>query len=197
VGAIDMGELESIILPITAAVFAVGMLAVLTPRMMDRKRRALLRLTCPVCQHEIVAEEGQLTPLPLEMVSFIVREDPSTHGLPLGELRCRNCGVHHVYATHVRPPRYLMPNPLSDKVRTSTCAQCRAPLARPSWPRGMYDGRIAAAPGFGAHHGLECTRCGAVVCVRCTQDASSGRTKDGSYVCPRCFRGPLETVHHF
>lgn len=185
------------ILPITAAVFAVGVLVVLTPHMMDRKRREPLRLTCPVCQHEIVTEVGQLAPLPLELVSFIVREDPATYGVPLSEVRCCACGVHHIYATDRRPPRYIMPNPLSDKKRTSTCSQCRAPLAKPAWARGLYDGRLDAAPGLEPHHGLECRRCGAVVCVRCTQEASTARTKDGSYICARCFRGPVESVHHF
>jgi hypothetical protein len=165
--------------------------------MMDRKRRTPVRLACPVCQHDIVTELGHLSPLPLEFVSFVVREDPSLYGLPLSEIRCKGCGVHHIYATDVRPPRFLMSNLLSDKARTSTCAQCHAPLARPSWPRGAYDGRLAAAPGFGPQHGLECKRCGAVVCVRCTQEASTGRTKDGSFICARCFRGPLITVHHF
>ncbi len=196
-GTHSLGDMQSIILPITAAVFAAGVLAALTPYMMDRKRRVPVRLTCPVCQHDIVTEAGNLSPLPLEFVSFVVREDPSAYGLPLSEVRCAGCGVHHIYATDARPPRYLMSNPLSHKSRNSTCAQCHTPLARPAWPRGAYDGRIASAPGFGPQHGLACTRCGAVVCVKCTQEASAGRTKDGSYICARCFRGPLDTVHHF
>jgi hypothetical protein len=192
-----MGGFQGIILPVTAAVFAVGVLAVLTPYMMDRRRRTPLRLRCPVCQHEIETEEGRLTPLSLELVSFVVREDPALYGLPLAEVRCDGCGVDHIFATNVRPPRFLMSNPVSDKVRTSTCSQCRAPLMRPAWTRGAYDGRLTSAPGFGARHGLECRRCGAVTCVSCAEEASRGRTMDGSYICARCFRGPLDTVHHF
>jgi hypothetical protein len=186
-----------VILAVTAAVFAAGLLAVLTPYMMDRKRREPVRLRCPVCQHEIETDAGSLSPLPLELVAFVVREDPSTYGLPLSEVRCAGCGVHHIYATDARPPRFLMVNPLSQKTRTSTCSQCKAPLERPRWRRGAYDGRLAGAPGLGPHHGLECRRCRAVVCVACTEKASRGRTKDGSYLCARCFRGPLDTVHHF
>ncbi len=192
-----MADLQSIILPVTLAVFAAGVLVALTPYLVDRKKRVAIHLTCPVCQAEIRTEQGNLTPLPLELVSFVVREDPATYGLPLSEVRCPGCRVYHIYATNTRPPRYLMSNPLSDKTRTSTCCQCRTPLARPSWTRGLYDGRLANAPGLAPQHGLECKRCGAVACIACVEEASRNRTHDGSYFCPRCFRGPMDTVHHF
>jgi hypothetical protein len=182
---------------VTVAVFATGVLAVLTPYLLDRKKRIPLRLTCPICQHTIQTEQGNLTPLPLEYVAFIVRDDPSAYGLPLAEVTCPGCGASHIYATNTSPPRYLMTNPLSDKVRTSTCSQCHTPLARPSWPRGAYDGKLASAPGLAPNHGLECPRCGAVACVACVEEASRNRTADGSYLCPRCFRGPMDKVHHF
>lgn len=192
-----MDGIHPFVLPITVAVFAVGVLAALTPHLLDRKKRVAIHLTCPVCQYEMQTEQGNLTPLPLELVAFVVREDSATYGLPLSEVCCPKCGVYHIYATDSSPPRYVMSNPLSDKARSSTCSQCRAPLVRPAWPRGAYDGKLSAAPVLSPRHGLACKRCGAVVCVACAEDASRNRTRDGSYFCPRCFRGPLDTVHHF
>jgi hypothetical protein len=53
------------------------------------------------------------------------------------------------------------------------------------------------APRLDAKHGLICSRCGAVVCVKCCREASQGRTTDNSLRCPRCFRGPIEKFVHF
>ena len=113
------------------------------------------------------------------------------------EYVCPYCEAAHCFSTDERDPVWLGVNLYTPQARTNHCAECRRPLRRPPWRPGVYDGRLAAAPHIPPDVGLVCSKCGAVCCVACCRDVTRKRTKDGSLLCPRCGRGPLETVYHF
>jgi len=192
-----VSDWTDLILPLTLAVFAIGVLAVLTPRMIGSKQSQKIEMMCPICQHPIRSSVGQLSHVAPNEAGFVVRERPHAYGRPLGELRCPSCESSHVYAIDTFPPEFLVTNAISATARKNTCAQCRAPLRPPAWPRGAYDGKPAEAPKLDPKHGLVCGHCGAIVCVQCSQEASRGRTAENVLRCPRCFRSPMEKFHHF
>jgi hypothetical protein len=115
----------------------------------------------------------------------------------LGELHCPSCESSIVFAVDSCPPQFLVTNAVSATARQNTCAQCRAPLVTPRWPRGRFDGKVFEVPTLDAKYGLVCSPCGAIVCVQCTQEASQGRTAENVLRCPRCFRTAIEKFHHF
>ncbi len=192
-----MSDWTALIVPITLAVFAIGVIVVLTPRVVRSKQDQRIAMMCPLCQHPIRSSVGELARLTPNETGFVVRERPEAYGRPLGELHCPSCEASHVYAVDRFPPEFLVTNPISATARKNSCAQCRAPLRAPAWPRGAFDGRLIEAPKLDPKHGLVCGQCGAIVCVQCSQEASRGRTAENVLRCPRCFRVPMVKFHHF
>jgi len=192
-----VADWTALILPITLAVFAVGVIVVLTPRLLGSKQEQRIEMTCPICQHSLCRRVGELARLTPNETGFVVRERPEAYGRPLGELHCPSCDSSLVYAVDRFPPEHVVTNAFSATARKNTCNQCRAPLHAPAWPEGAFDGKIGNAPGLDEKHGLVCNHCGATVCVQCSKEASRGRTTEGVLRCPRCFRVPLERFLHF
>lgn len=192
-----MADWSVLILPITLAAFAVGAIAVLTPYVIKSKAAQVIETPCTVCQHPLKAVVRDLARLDPQDTGLVVRERPGVYGRPLAELRCPSCRASHIYAVDRAPPEFVVTNAISTTVRLNTCAQCRAPLRRPPWPRGAFDGKLADAPPLDGKLGLVCGNCAAVVCVECCQEASRGRTAENTLRCPRCFRVPIEKFHHF
>ncbi len=186
-----------LILPLTIAAFAIGVVVVLTPYIVKSKVTQVIDVPCSVCQRRLSAVVRDLTRLDPADTGFVVRERPGVYGRPLAELRCPSCRASHVYAIDRAPPEFVVTNAISATARLNTCAQCRAPLRKPAWPRGTFDGKLAEVPKLDPKHGLVCGRCAAVVCVECCQEASRGRTAENTLRCPRCFRTPIEKFHHF
>lgn len=197
-----MSDISQLVFPISMAVLAIGVLIVLTPHLLKASgkvstMRQRFDWSCPICQRELTIEPDQLNEIDGPEVALIVRDRPDVHRRPMADYRCPNCEAYHVFAMDKTPPEWLMANPFEAQRGSTLCSQCRVPLARPTWPQGAFDGRVDEAPGVDAKHGLTCSRCDSVVCLGCCRDATRNRTKDGSLLCPRCHRGPVETFFYF
>jgi len=186
-----------LLLPISVAVFAVGVIIELTPRLVRNPRQQLIRFACPICQHTLESAAAKLYKIDAQETGFVVRERPEAYGRPLGELRCPTCKSSHIFAIDTSPATFLVTNAVSATQRANTCNQCRAPLKPAPWPRGTFDGKWAQAPNLDGKFGLICSHCGAVACLTCCQEASRGRTAENVLRCPRCFRIPIEKFAHF
>ncbi len=197
-----MPSLGPLVLPIAIAVAAAGILIVLTPRLLrsgtsKRFAGAALEIPCTVCQQKMTISKADLEPITGPEAALVVRERSAAQGRRLGGYRCPDCEAYHVFATDTSPPKWLLANPFEPQRATNHCMECRQPLQRPQWPQGQYDGKLQEAKDLQPKHGLVCPRCGSICCVACCQDATRGRTQDKSLLCPRCYRGPVEKIHHF
>jgi hypothetical protein len=161
-----------------------------------RSKHAPLETTCSVCRKPLIFERGELRPLRGEEVGLVVRSHPDIVGRKLGEYTCPYCEAAHCFFIDVRPPQWLGANYAQPQTTSGHCQECRKPLRKPPWPEHAFDGRLQEAPQLAPDLGLICSRCHAVCCVSCCKDATRNRTPDGSFLCPRCFRGPVEAVFH-
>lgn len=196
-GGVNVGDWTALILPASVAVFAIGVLVVLTPRLVRNPRQQRIEFSCPVCQHTLRTAAAELLQVDAQETGFVVRERPEAYGRPLGELKCPKCQSSHVFAIDTSPATFLVTNAVSATARANTCNQCRAPLKTPPWPHGAFDGKWTEAPKLDAKLGLVCSHCGAVACLACCQEASRGRMAENILRCPRCFRIPMDRFAHF
>ncbi|MDK1021190.1 MAG: hypothetical protein QGD90_06095 [Candidatus Hydrogenedentes bacterium] len=197
-----MPALGPLVLPITIAVAAVGILIVLTPRLLrtGKGRQAkgvAFEMPCTVCQQRLAIPQADLEAIVGSEVALVVRECAAAQGKRLGGYRCPYCEAYHIFATDTSPPKWLVVNPFEPQLATNHCMDCRRPLQRPPWPQGEYEGRLHELKDLLPKYGLVCSRCGAICCVACCRDVTRGRTADQSLLCPRCFRGPVDKIHHF
>ncbi len=197
-----MPSLEHLVLPLTIVVAAAGILVVLTPRLLRRGKPkqsagAAFEMLCTVCQQKLVVPQADLEAIVGSEVALVVRECSAAEGHKLGGYRCPYCDAYHIFATDTPPLRWLIANPFEPQRATNHCMECRKPLQRPPWPQGQYDGKLHEVKDLLPKHGLVCSRCGSICCFACCKDATRGRTQDGSLLCPRCFRGPVDKIHHF
>ena len=160
-------------------------------------QRGTIEMRCSVCQRRLVFHRGELEPLSPPELALAVRANRSMAGRRLAEYVCPHCEAAHCFATEGRDPVWLGVNLYEPQVFSNHCRECKRPLRRPRWPRGAYDGRLSEIRDLAPDLGLVCPHCKAVCCVACCEDATRKRTKDGSLLCPRCFRGPVETIYHF
>ena len=191
-----------LVLPIAIVLAAVCILVVLTPRLMragkgDLEARRSHEMRCTVCQQPLVIAPGQFETISGPEVALVVRESTKVEGRPLAGYRCPYCEAFHVFAMDANPPEWIIANPFEAQAATNHCMECRSRLLRPPWPKGQFDGRVEEAEGLLPKHGLVCSRCESICCVACCKDATRGRTEDGSLLCPRCHRGPIDTFRHF
>lgn len=153
--------------------------------------------TCDSCQRIMAIHANEVAELIGPEMGLLVSQKPSFVKRKVGEYRCPYCDSNHYFAMDVSPPEWIAANIYEPQQATNKCAECRNPLKRIPWARGQHDGEVLKAPGLLPEHGLVCSRCDAVCCARCCQDATRNRTSDGSLLCPRCFRGPVDRFHHF
>ena len=161
-----------------------------------RGKRAPLEMPCTVCQKPLISEQGELRALQGAEVGLVVRSKPEAVGRMIAEYVCPYCEAAHCFLVDARPPRWLGANFSQPQTKTTHCFECRKPLRTPPWPEHAYDGRLEEAPHLPPDLGLVCGRCQAVCCVACCTAATKHRTPDGSLLCPRCFRGPVDRVFH-
>lgn len=197
-----MQSLGPLVLPIAIAVAAAGILIVLTPRLLRKGNvkpfgGAALEVPCTVCQKRLVIPRADLESISGPEAALVVRECLAAGGRRLGGYRCPYCEAYHVFAMDTSPPKWLIANPFEPQRTTNHCMECRKPLQPPPWPQGEYDGRLREAKDLLPKHGLVCSRCGAICCFACCQGVTRGRKDDQSLICPRCFRGPVDKIHHF
>lgn len=197
-----MPPFGTLVIPITLAVAAAGILIVLTPfvlRKANLKGAAgkTLEMMCTVCQQNLVISLGGMETITGSEMALVVRECSAAEGQRLAGYRCPYCEAYHVFATDAVPPKWLVANPFEPQRASNHCSECRQPLLRPPWPQGQFDGRIAEAEGMLPKHGLVCPRCGSVCCLECCERTGRGRAEELSLMCPRCHRGPVDKIHHF
>jgi hypothetical protein len=157
---------------------------------------ASFQMRCGICQKDLVIHPNQLVKLSGPELALSVRVKPKLVGRPLAEYVCPYCEASHCFAVDVRPPECVGTNLYLPRGAGALCMECGKPLRKPPWPIGYFDGRLNEAPELHPDYGLICSRCQAVTCVACVKDATRNRTKDGSFVCPRCMRSPVTGVFH-
>lgn len=194
-----LGSITSPLL-ITTGFALFGAVLVLA-RLRRRNRQAAdspdVEMNCSVCQGKLSLQRTDMVRLSAVESALLVSEHPDTLGRKLAEIRCPTCEANHCFLVDVNPPVWISTNSYEPQGKSNHCAQCHKPLVRPSWPAGAYDGQIDLAPGLLPLHGLKCPRCAAACCVDCVKDATRNRTADGSLLCPRCYRGPVNEFYYF
>ena len=156
-----------------------------------------VEMTCTVCQRALVFSPAEMVLLSPPESALVVRSHPKVVGRRLAEFICPYCDAAHCFCVQGKAMDWLGANLYEPQTKGSLCGECKRPLRRPPWSPGAYAGRFSKIPELLPDFGLLCPYCGAVCCVACCTDATRGRTPDGSMLCPRCFRGPLETVFDF
>jgi hypothetical protein len=211
-----LAELSTWFFPLLIAVFGMGIVITLTLRARGGEpaasaRRAsvpeqsdtgrvpgtkIVQIACTICHKQLVINPVELRPLTPVELALSVRSVPDLAGRKLAEYVCPYCESAHCFNVDRRVPLWVGVNLYSPQTKTARCQECGKRLLPPPWPPGAYDGRLREAPDLHQDYGLVCSRCDAVVCVSCTLNATRNRTKDGSFVCPRCMRTPVNKMYH-
>lgn len=155
-----------------------------------------LEFTCTYCSKPLVVGKSELVDLSRPEMALCVRVKPALAGRRLAEYVCPYCEASHCFTVDGRRLTWVGVNMYSPHSGGARCMECRKTLRTPPWPAGTYDGRLNEAPSLQPDYGLVCSKCHAVVCYACTQLATRGRTKDGTFVCPRCQRSPVDKTYH-
>ncbi len=196
---------ESMVLWVCTALFAAGSGLVvwyaLSAREMGGNRRprasgGALEHACSSCNKPLVVAKAELVELSRPEIALVVRVRPDLTGQKLAEYVCPYCEASHCYLMERNRIEWVGVNLYSPHTTSTRCMDCGKPLRTPPWPPGTYDGRLNEAPALQPDYGLVCSKCHAVVCYACTMLATRGRTKDGSFVCPRCQRSPVDKTYH-
>ncbi len=159
-------------------------------------QRGSFELICNNCQHKLVISMQDMRPLEGSEIGLAVRAIPQIVGRKLADYVCPYCEADHCFAIESGRPEWVGANLYSPQKQGSQCMECRKYLQRPPWPKGQYKGRVLEAPDVSPDYGLVCSRCGATCCVACVKDATRNRTKDGSLLCPRCHRSPVDEYYY-
>lgn len=151
---------------------------------------------CSVCHHALVFHRNDLIRLSPAEIAMVVSARPRAQGRSLAELVCSYCSSSHCFATESKTLDWIGVNLYSPQTKSSNCAECHARLKRPPWREGDRDGVIYADTELDGALGVKCKWCKAAVCVSCCKRLTKNRTPDRSLLCPRCFRGPIDTFFH-
>lgn len=150
---------------------------------------------CKVCQKQMVIPAADLVPLQSVEMALCVRAIPALMGRKMAEYSCPYCEAVHCFTVDKRTPEWVGANLYSPQTKGTRCLNCSKPLKIAPWGEGAYDKRLQEAP-LQPDYGLVCSKCDAVVCVACSVDATRNRTKDGTFMCPRCFRPYVDRTYH-
>lgn len=161
-----------------------------------RNRDGSFQAVCAVCHTRSTARAEELAVLSSAEKALVVRERPAALGKNLVEYVCPQCDASHCYSASPKTMRLIGVNLYQGQSFQATCKECQKPLEMPRWALGAYDGRWRDAPGAIDDCGMLCPLCGAISCVACCKTATRNRTSDGTLLCPRCYRGPLEQFYH-
>jgi len=200
-----MSDLEWVGVAIAVAVFGLVMFGLLWHAFssrsvpagsFSRNRDGSFQMLCTVCSAASDVRADALVRLSSAEKALVVRERPYAVGRDLVEFVCPYCDASHCFGA-ARDSMELIGVNLYDAQQFQVqCKECRKSLDAPAWPPGMYDGRLEHAPGEVDRLGLVCPFCGATSCVQCCRTSTRSRTGDGSLLCPRCYRGPLDHFFH-
>jgi len=176
-------------------------LAYLTPKLLHEKKdkegeQIVVSSKCPICQSQLNIKRRSMRTLNTLEMGMVVQQRPDLYNQPLSDYRCSSCSASLVFYMGEHQPQFVISNVGENQKSGSQCTQCKTRLLKPVWKKNTYENTLADAP-LENEHGMVCPRCEAVCCLGCIKDATRNRTKDGSYLCPRCHRGPVEQVFHF
>lgn len=157
------------------------------------RREVRVEMTCTVCQRPLVFDSSAVAVLTPAETALVVRVRPNLVGRRMGEYTCPYCEAAHCFTTDRARLEWVGVNLYQPQARTVHCFECRRILQRPPGRPGT---RLAEMPNPLPDYGLECPHCHAVCCVGCCRDYTRKRTKDGSLLCPRCSRGPVESLYY-
>lgn len=199
-----MGALSAWVVPVTALAGLLALCVVVWVALRQRAKApaeprhapGTIEMLCTVCQRALTFTRNDLIRLEGVEIALTIRVHPELSGRPLGEYACPYCEALHCFTLDGRKPTWVGANLYVPQNKGALCAECRKPLVRPPWSKGEYDGRLRESPGLKPDHGLVCPFCGSTCCVACCHDVTRNRTKDGSYICPRCHRSPVDRVFH-
>jgi len=199
-----MNDLPAWTIPAAAGVlgaFAVILIALRmrnAPRSGDSTPRRVQQfdLACTVCQQTLSIAVQDMRRLEGSEIALAVRVIPKLVGRPLADYVCPHCEADHCFTMDQGKPEWVGANLYSPQSKVSICQECQKVLKRPPWPERQYQGHPQDAPNPHPDYGLVCARCGARCCVSCVQSATRNRTKDGSFLCPRCRRQPVDAFFY-
>lgn len=196
--------MSATVIALTAAAAVLGTVIVLAATLGTRspgrnaRQDEAVEMACTICQQNLVIHRNQMAVLTGPEMALVVSVEPEIRGRDLAEYRCPHCDAAHCFAIDTAPPQWVVANAYEPQAMSTFCTECRKPIAKPSWPKGYYDGRFQdAGEKLLPRHGLVCPRCNAVCCVECCHTITRNRTPDGSLLCPRCSRGPVDKIFHF
>lgn len=152
--------------------------------------------SCTVCHKELTFGVADLRIISPQERGLVARARPDLVGKKLAEYICPHCEAAHCFVVVRARALWVGANFYEPQRAGAVCLECRKPLRKPPWKEGEYDGRLEAAPVLDPAYGLICSRCGALCCVACCAKMAHARTQDTRWVCPRCFRYPIEKVFH-
>ncbi len=161
-----------------------------------RNRDGSFQAVCAICHTRSLVQPDDLAVLSSAEKALVVRERPIALGKNLVEYACPHCDASHCFSATPKTVMLIGVNLYQGQSFQATCKECQKVLDRPPWPAGAYDGNWQQAPGMIDNYGLSCPLCNAVSCVACCKSATRNRTSDGSLLCPRCYRGPIEQFLH-
>ena len=162
-----------------------------------RTKRNIHEMPCPACQHVLFIHFESLRPMVSSERALIIGEHPEySIEATFAESRCDFCQSALVFRTDTKPPSYITKDIAEPKHRKNDCGECQKPLIRPTWPEDAYE-NASQIMNIPSKVGLECIHCASITCVGCLETNTRKRTNDDSFLCPRCFRGPVETIHYF
>lgn len=197
-----MGNLELWVLPLTVAFGAIFSAAVVwiarrpPPEAPARTRRGHHEFSCSKCGAALSFALSQTRDLNSFERALAVRERPDLAGHRLVEYSCPDCGAAHCYLSRGRKIAWIGANLYQPYEGGATCAECKKSLTTPPWDAGRYDGNLDGAPELSSGYGLVCQKCRAICCIECCEKCTKNRTRDGSLMCPRCFRPPMAVFFH-
>lgn len=147
---------------------------------------------CPTCQTDMwIPIEGMAGLSPVE-TGLAVSANPSLAGKKLVDAACKNCGAVLCFSVGPRGVEPAGANLYVPEESTARCQECRKLLKSVPLPQAALElgVKISADPDVG----LVCSRCEAHCCFACIASFTRNRTTDGSLLCPRCARGPVNRV---
>jgi hypothetical protein len=188
-------------IPITVLLFAATAWLFFLPqrqtqRHTNKQRGKTLEYPCPSCQHTLFIGEMNLRPLVSSEIAMVVKEMPKLNCTKFAETRCEYCQSSLTFRMDKKSPEFLFVDNGEPVHHKHDCSECKQPLQRPTWPQDAY-ADFNEIPFIPDKVGLECPFCASVACVQCLEKNTRKRTQDETYLCPRCFRGPVDIVHYY
>lgn len=157
---------------------------------------APIEMTCTRCRRQLVFSPHELQPLSPTEMGLVVRTKPSVVRRPLADYTCPYCEAAHCFTIDGRQPEWVGVNLYQPSESSVDCFECRQPLKRvPGSSSGLTE-KVDDVSALEPEMGLKCPRCHSICCVRCCRRASRGRMQDGSVLCPRCNRGPVNLLYY-